>query len=108
LNWKTVNRAARDIPAKSSGVYLIRTLGLLGSVVYVGESHTGSLRRTMLRHFQKWKGPTAGPTYARSKHLVAFVRTKPDKAISSQNDLIVALRPRDNTEGKPEWWEFWK
>jgi hypothetical protein len=43
-----------------SGVYVIRELGLvLKPVLYVGESHTNNLRKTITRHFQKWTGKTA-------------------------------------------------
>ena len=105
-DWQKPDDAARSMPPKSSGVYLIGEKS--GEVVYVGESHTGSLRRTMLRHFQKWKGPTAGPTYARREHRARFIKTSADNAILIQNELIEELRPRDNTAGKPQWWEFWK
>lgn len=106
--WKTVARASRELRGKASGVYLIRQVGFLGSIVYVGESHSGRLRETMQRHFQRWKGPTSGPTYGRRTHLVAWVKTRAERAVETQNQLIADLRPRDNSAGKPQWWEIWK
>jgi hypothetical protein len=59
--------------AGKSGVYVIREKGFLGDIVYIGESHTGRLKKTLLRHFQKWTGKTKGPTFARSKVEVAII-----------------------------------
>lgn len=42
----------RDLHGKS-GVYVIRDLEG-GATQYVGESHKGRLKKTLLRHFQKW------------------------------------------------------
>src|SRR6202000_2324388 len=70
-----------------SGVYIIRERGFLGSVLYVGESHAGRLYSTLLRHFQRWKGPTAGPTFAVSSVEVAVVRTPAAKALDTQNAI---------------------
>lgn len=64
-----------------SGVYVVRERGFLGSVLYVGESHTGRLYSTLLRHFQHWTGPTAGPTFPVSKVELAVIRTPAGKAI---------------------------
>ena len=47
-----------------NGVYAIRSARLLG-VLYVGESHTGRLYDTLVRHLQQWKGWNAGPSYDR-------------------------------------------
>src|SRR5450631_2471919 len=49
-----------------SGVYVIREPGFFGEVLYCGESHTGRLNTTLLRHFQHWTGKTAGATFAAS------------------------------------------
>lgn len=103
FRWKTYSRFLADCPAKASGVYLIREPGVLGSVVYVGESHSDRLKQTAQRHFQRWKGPTSGPTYAQSGTLIAFLKTRPENALELQNSLIAELTPRDNTQGKPEW-----
>lgn len=89
--------------ANKSGAYVIREKesDWAPEVLYVGESHTGSLQKTLMRHFQRWKGPTAGSTYDRSKVGVAVVTCAAEKAIGIQNLLIIRFEPRDNTEGKP-------
>jgi excinuclease UvrABC nuclease subunit len=84
-------------PARS-GVYIVRRGA---RIVYVGESLTGRLRKTLARHFQHWKGRTAGPTYPRASVEVAFEYTTPAAAVERQNRLIAQHRPADNTVGKP-------
>ena len=79
-----------------SGVYIIRAADT-GRILYVGESHTGRLKKTVLRHFQAWSGKTAGKRYNRSEVEIAIVPTKPAKAVTAQNALISQLDPRDNT-----------
>src|SRR5208282_4083092 len=75
-----------------SGVYLIREkngfLFFAGEVLYCGESHTGRLYSTLLRHFQHWTGKTAGPTFAASKIEVAVVRCPANRALDLQNAMI--------------------
>jgi hypothetical protein len=89
-----------------SGVYIIRERGFLGSILYVGESHTGRLQPTLLRHFQQWTGPTAGPTFANSDVEVAIVRTPAEKALETQNAIIMEFEPKLNVIGKPKgFWE---
>jgi excinuclease UvrABC nuclease subunit len=89
-----------------SGVYLIRESGWLGEVLYVGESHTGRLNSTLLRHFQRWTGPTAGPTFPVSKVEVAVIRTPAGKAVELQNAVIAEYRPKLNVAEKPKgFWE---
>lgn len=85
-----------------SGVYLIREPGFLGEVLYCGESHTGRLYATLLRHFQHWTGPTAGPTFPVSKVEVAVIRTPAAKAIELQNAVIAEYRPKINIAEKPK------
>ncbi len=85
-----------------SGAYIIRERGWLGDVLYVGESRTGRLYSTLLRHFQHWKGPTAGPTFAVSKVEVAVIRTPAEKAVETQNALVTEYRPELNATGKPK------
>jgi len=85
-----------------SGVYIIRERGWLGNVLYAGESHTGRLYSTLLRHFQHWTGPTAGPTFAVSKVEVAVIRTPAEKAIETQNAVIAEYQPEYNDKGKPK------
>ena len=92
--------------AGRSGVYLIREKSdfhpLEGGIVYVGESHTGRLKKTLLRHFQRWSGKTAGPTFNPDKIEVAVLRCPADRAVALQNGLIEEHRPRFNVIGKPE------
>ena len=91
-----------------SGVYLIRESGFFGSVKYIGESHTGRLYSTLLRHFQHWKGPTAGPTFPVTKYEVAIVRVPAAKAVELQNTLIAEYRPELNVMEKPPLYTlFW-
>ncbi len=78
-----------------SGVYHIKGRES-GALVYIGESHTGRLKKTLARHFQAWQGKTAGPTYRRGQVVVA-VEITPDKtAVARQNKRICAMNPRDN------------
>jgi excinuclease UvrABC nuclease subunit len=89
-----------------SGVYLIREkagfLFFAGEVVYVGESHTDRLYSTLLRHFQRWTGKTAGATFAVSKVEVAIVRCPAKRALALQNSIIEEYRPRLNTTANPD------
>ena len=89
-----------------SGVYLIREKSdwiiFAGDVVYIGESHTNRLKSTLLRHFQRWTGKTAGATFAVSKVEVAVVRCPANRALSLQNALIEEYRPRLNTVANPD------
>ena len=78
-----------------SGAYVIRD-ARTRAVLYVGESHTGRLRKTLLRHFQTWRGRTAGPTYAPARVEVAVRFTPPPSAVAAQDNLICRLAPRDN------------
>lgn len=82
--------------AGKSGVYVIRSLR--GErILYVGESHTGRLRKTLLRHFQAWTGVTAGVIYNRATIEVAVCIERKDRAQKRQGDLIQRLKPRDNS-----------
>lgn len=95
--WRTPDAAAERIRADASGVYLIRPKG--GAIVYIGESHTRRLRKTMKRHFQDWTGPTAGPTYSAMTHEVAIVPAPAARAVAIQDKLIEKHQPKDNTIG---------
>ena len=97
-----------------SGVYAIRLrsswLWFGGPVVvYVGESHTGNLRKTLTRHFQSWrrakqwwagayasKETDPGHTYRRTDVDVAFQVATPARAVELQSEWIRKLKPRDN------------
>ena len=93
--WEPWLRALK----RRSGVYVIREGE---EIVYVGESHTGSLYDTITRHFQSWTGYTAGTRYDRDAVTVAVRTTKARDAIDVQDALIRRLRPRDNYEGNPD------
>jgi hypothetical protein len=80
-----------------SGVYVIQgNKAHTGQILYVGESHTGRLKKTLARHFQAWRGETAGPTYRRAHVLVAVEVTPDTKAVEIQNRKICEMQPRDN------------
>ena len=85
-----------------SGVYVIREPGFFGKVLYCGESHTGRLYSTLLRHFQHWTGKTAGPTFPVSKVEVAVVRCPAARALDLQNAMIAEYRPKHNVAEKPK------
>lgn len=78
-----------------SGAYIIRQK-TNHRTLYVGESHTGRLRKTLLRHFQQWTGRTAGKTYNPDNVEVALRICPPSAAVAAQNNLICRLQPRDN------------
>ncbi len=85
------------------GAYVIRERTNHGPVVlYVGESHSGRLRDTLQRHFQHWKGYTAGATFDRGTRglqvAVAVTRTGA-QAIARQAELISRLHPVENRNG---------
>ena len=84
----------RDLRGKS-GVYVIRDRENK-QPLYVGESHTGRLKKTLLRHFQAWTGKTAGPTFSRNAVEIAVEVTPDSRAVARQNALIVALKPKLN------------
>ena len=82
---------------RSSGAYVIRSRG--GRTLYVGESHTGRLAKTLKRHFYRWRGKTAGNTYDPGSVEVAVRVCPPSAATTAQNNLINRLGPRDNKQG---------
>jgi hypothetical protein len=91
-------------------VYAIRVVGLFGArVVYVGESHSGRLKKTIARHFQTWgrgkgwwaglfrsSGTDPGRTYNRGACEVCFAVCHPSKARELQAKWIGQLHPADN------------
>jgi hypothetical protein len=100
-NGKALAEWVKGLRGKS-GVYIIRERGWLGNVLYVGESHTGRLYSTLIRHFQHWKGPTAGPTFPVASVEIAVIRTPAAKAVDTQNAIIAEYRPELNTIAKPK------
>lgn len=91
--------------AERSGIYVIRDRET-HEVLYVGESHSKALAKTIARHFQRWKGPTAGARYDRDDVEVAVrAFAKAEDAVRWQDRLIRELAPRDNVAGQLTWWE---
>lgn len=113
-SWRKVGARETSYPswlrelADKSGVYAIRLVGLFSrEVVYVGESHSGRLLKTITRHFQawnrgntfSWQGTDPGRTYDREACEVRVQVCAPSRAISLQNAWIKTLKPRDNILG---------
>jgi excinuclease UvrABC nuclease subunit len=118
MNWRKIGDKGERFPAwvteleGKSGVYAIRTVGFLFStVLYVGESHTGNLRKTLTRHFQAWHrgkkkwfvGTYApaqtdpGHSYERAGNVeVAVEVASKHRAVELQSEWIKKLKPRDN------------
>lgn len=83
-------------PNGISGVYAIASLAT-GEVLYVGESHTGRLRKTLARHFQTWNDPSQPrASYDRHQVQVCWLKTAPADALAVEADWIDDLDPRDN------------
>jgi hypothetical protein len=122
MKWRAIGNAGEPFPAwvralkNKSGVYAIRTRGWFSTtIVYVGESHTGGLYKTLTRHFQGWHrqkkfwfGQYApaqtdpGHTYDRGDVEIAVRTSSRDRALSLQADWIARLKPRDNHAGVEE------
>lgn len=116
MQWRPVGKPDADYPLwlrnlkGKSGVYAIRVRGLFGAtVVYVGESHTGGLYKTLTRHFQTWhrgkkfwqgqyspEQTDPGHTYNRSDCEVAVRVSSRSRALDLQARWIKRLKPRDN------------
>jgi hypothetical protein len=78
-----------------SGVYAIADLD--GVVLYVGESHTGRLRKTVARHFQDWSDPRQPRfTYDRFQVQLCWLETADADAQAVEAQWIEELDPRDN------------
>ncbi len=118
-------RWSKEIQAllNKSGVYVIRDR-FSKEVLYVGESHTNRLKKTMIRHFQSWNSNSkkstlkyikeflgldigAGRTYDLDLVEIAYKVTPKNDAIELENDLIIKLNPRDN-ENKKEGLGFFE
>lgn len=78
-----------------SGVYIIRR-ARGGRTLYVGESHSGRLKKTLMRHFWSWTGKTAGVTYDPHAVEVSIEIMPKNRAVARQNELIDRLQPEDN------------
>jgi hypothetical protein len=85
----------------SSDAYVIRRIED-ARVLYVGESHTGILAKTIKRHFYPWQDDPEREhhTYQKGRVEIAVRLTPPGPAAQgAQNNLIRRLEPRDNGNG---------
>lgn len=86
-----------------SGAYVIRRKES-HEILYIGESHTGNLAKTIKRHFHGWNDKTGRQHFtcsARSVELAVRV-TPPNGAVGAQNNLIARLQPEKNIVGVEE------
>jgi hypothetical protein len=85
-----------------SGVYALRDRGSK-EVVYVGESHTGRLYQTLVRHFQDKSGRfRALGEWVHGAPLrleVAWWQCGPSSALRRERDAIDYYCPSGNVEG---------
>ncbi len=83
--------------ANRSGAYVIRAQSSRRTL-YVGESHTGNLAKTVKRHFYPWRDDPEHRhnVYDRRTVEVAIRLTPPTTAVGAQDNLIRRLDPRDN------------
>lgn len=98
---KIVGRDGKFLPwldalSNKSGVYVIASKR--GRILYVGESHTRALRKTVTRHFWRWKDSVERKHHCYDPQAVkvAVVAIDSRSAVKRQNDLIHGLKPRDN------------
>lgn len=118
-SWRAVGAAGAPYPAwvrelhGRSGVYALRDRAT-GRVLYVGESHTGRLLKTLTRHLQGWRRGKSfwseffrvgnqsdpGTIYVRDAVEVMVVACPAGQAVALQDRWIRELRPRDNQLGK--------
>lgn len=102
MNYRAPRRGGEFAPWVSalkgrSGVYVFRS-GLTGRALYVGESHTGNLDRTIKRHFWQW-----GDRSKRHHYTVGLLPVEvgvrvvsSDRAFDLQERLIRRLHPAHN------------
>lgn len=103
LNYRPMCNERGEFPEwlnalrNQSGAYVIRARGS-GRTLYVGESHTGNLAKTIKRHFYSWRddGERKHATYDRRRVEIAIRLTPPNSAVGAQDNLIRRLEPRDN------------
>lgn len=94
----------RDLEGEC-GAYAIRWADT-GDVLYVGESHSGQLRKTLTRHLQAWKTPHWFDEMSGRGEDLSYPREDVEVAVwlsdcrdgqDLQVELICELQPRDNT-----------
>jgi hypothetical protein len=106
LNYRPpCNEAGEFLPwlnelRNQSGAYVIRNRSS-GEILYVGESHTGNLAKTLKRHFYSWRDEPERKhwTYQKGRVEIAVRVCPPGSAPGAQNKLIRRLNPRDNGNG---------
>ncbi|MEE9311027.1 MAG: hypothetical protein V3V10_01320 [Planctomycetota bacterium] len=108
-DWFAVGNSGEPYPSKmapmTNGVYGIRSKKSK-QVLYIGESHTERLLRTLTRHLQDWNGPTAGPSYERSSVEVAWKVSK--DPLKAEAKLIGHYDPPDNTDKPRDYLPLFK
>ena len=86
----------------ASGVYVLRDRSS-GSVVYVGESHTDRLYRTLLRHFHDSSGKFAAMSewvhHAPGRLEVLVFETPKNEALEAEQEAIMYYEPLVNKLG---------
>lgn len=84
----------------ANGVYVIRRTDNK-QALYVGESHTSRLAKTVKRHFYPWPDDPEREhhTYQKGRVEIAIRLTPPAAAPGAQSRLISRLDPRDNGNG---------
>lgn len=82
-----------------SGAYVIRKKSN-HEILYVGESHSGRLAKTVKRHFYRWKDTEDRKHFTTDPAAVdvAVRLTPPDSAVGAQNNLIDRLKPTHNEQ----------
>jgi hypothetical protein len=80
-----------------SGAYVIRFKDNRRTL-YIGESHTGNLAKTIKRHFYPWRDDPERRHNVYDRHVVEVAArlTPPTTAVAAQDNLIRRLEPRDN------------
>jgi hypothetical protein len=81
----------------SSGAYVVRRRSD-HEILYIGESHTGRLAKTIKRHFFNWEDHTGREHFTHHAGAVEIaVRvTPPNTAKGAQDNLIRRLQPERN------------
>lgn len=108
LEYKSVSKNGKRFPAwlnelgNRSGAYVIRHR-YTKEILYVGESHTGNITKTIKRHFWTWDDIPERRHFTYNPDAVEVaVRITPQKsARTAQDNLIRRLLPRDNTAAVP-------
>jgi len=103
LTYKPVCDASGDFSdwlhslRNRSGAYIIRSRSN-HRTLYVGESHTANLAKTIKRHFYPWRDDPERRHNVYDRHgvEVAVRLTPPTTAVGAQDNLIRRLEPRDN------------